>query len=190
MANPLEMLPRHLAENILNLRKARSISQSKLAELASIPRSTLTQFESGQGNPSLMNLAKISGALQVSIEELLTPRHHTVQLIKASEMPVVRRSQGAALLYKLLPDPIPGMEMDRMEINPGVRFGGVPHVSGTKEYLTCLQGEVSVHVAGKSFQVKQGDVLAFQGDQAHSYFNSGTKKSVCISIVVLAPNGM
>ena len=190
MANSLDLLARHLSENIMNLRKARSLTQSELAKISAVPRSTITHLESGQGNPSLMNLARISGALQVSIEELLIAPRSDVRLISASELPVVRRSQGAALIYKLLPDPIPGMEMDRMEMGPGTRFGGIPHVSGTKEYLTCIEGEVSVYVGGTSYRVGAGDVLAFQGNQAHSYQNSGSKKAICISIVVLAPIGL
>ena len=190
MANALDQLARHLADNIAALRKARSITQSQLAKIAAVPRSTITHLESGEGNPSLMNLAKISGALQVSIEELLAVPRTEVRLIRAAEMPVQRRSQGAALIYKLLPDPIPGMEMDRMEINAGARFGGIPHVAGTKEYLTCLEGEVSVSVGGNSYRVGAGDVLAFQGNQAHSYHNTGTRRAICISIVVLAPVGV
>jgi hypothetical protein len=62
------------------------------------------------------------------------------------------------------------------------RLGGIPHVQGTKEYLTCI--------AGERFRVEQGDVLAFPGDQQHSYQNSGTRTAVCLSVVVLAPVGI
>ena len=186
MANSLEKLSKYLAENIQTLRKARSVTQNELAEIAGVPRSTITHLESGEGNPSLINLAKVSAALQVSIEELLAAPRAEVQLIHGSELPIMKRAQGTTLIYKLLPDPIPGMEMDRMELSPGSRFGGIPHVAGTREYLTCIEGEVRVYVAGSSYQVGPGDVLAFQGHQPHSYHNPGSKKAICISIVVLA----
>ena len=47
-----------------------------------------------------------------------------------------------------------------------------------------LQGEVTVHVAGERFLVKRGAVLAFPGDQAHSYRNSGSGAAIAVSVVV------
>ena len=93
------------------------------------------------------------------------------------------------MVFKLLPDPIPGMEIDRMEIESGSRMGGIPHVAGTKEYLTVVQGEITLQVAGGSYRVAAGDVLAFPGDQAHSYKNTGEKRAIGFSVVTLAPVG-
>jgi hypothetical protein len=42
-------------------------------------------------------------------------------------------------------------------------------------------------VAGESFKVAEGDVLAFPGDQAHAYLNPTGKKAVGFSVVALAP---
>src|SRR5262245_25419474 len=131
MANELKEIARNLALSMATLRRKRNLTQSALAGLAQVPRSTVTHLESGAGNPSLTNLARIAGALQVSIEELLARPRASCKLVKAGEMTGVRRSQGAAMVYKLLPDAIPGMEMDRMEIEPGGRMGGIPHVGGT-----------------------------------------------------------
>jgi XRE family transcriptional regulator, regulator of sulfur utilization len=52
------------------------------------------------------------------------------------------RVRGDVSIRKLLPDPIPGMEIDRMELPPGARLVGIPHLQGTTEYLTCERGEV------------------------------------------------
>ena len=190
MANPLDTLSRNLAKNLVSLREKRGLSQNGLAKLSGVPRSTLNHLESGQGNPSLVILAKVSGALQISLEELLATPRATVKLIKAKDIPSRRQgTQGTTAIYRLLPDPIPGMEMDRMEYGPGDRKGGIPHVVGTKEYFTCIQGEMTVHVGGQKFRVEPGDVLAFPGDQPHSYQNTGTIRSLCLSVVVLAPIG-
>lgn len=186
----METVCRNLAQNLFQLRNKRGMTQSALAKLAGVPRSTVTHIESGEGNPTLMNLARISSALQVSIEELLAAPRAQVKLIKRNDLECVKRSQGQALLFKLLPDPIPGMIMDRMEMEVSCRMGGVPHLAGTKEYLTCIQGEVTVYVAGERYRVQEGDVLAFPGDQAHSYHNTGNKRAICLSVVTLAPVGI
>ena len=181
------MISSYLAQNVLALRRSRKLTQASLARIAGVPRSTVTYIESGDGNPSLKNLCKISAALQVSIEVLLARPRSEVALIRAEEIRVEKRGGGKARLFKLLPDPIPSMEIDRMEIQPGGRLPGIPHLEHTKEYLTCVEGEVTVHVAGEGYRVGPGDVLAFPGNQPHGYQNAGDRPVVCISVVVLAP---
>lgn len=190
MDQTLEKLPIYLAQNVLSLRQKRGYSQGQLAKIAGLPRSTVTYIESGVGNPSLQNLAKIAGALQITIEELLHRPRAGCQLIKASDVKVIKKGGGLAEVFKLLPDPIPGTEVDRMEIAAGGRISGVPHVTHTKEYLIGVQGEVQVNIATQKFIVKSGDVLAFPGDQPHSYQNIGNSRAICMSVVMMAPVGV
>ncbi len=193
MANalsPLNPLSRHLAANLIELRRRRGITQATLSKLARVPRSTVTYLESGEGNPSLRNIANVAAALQVTIEELLAPPRASCQLIKANELPRRERVKGKVMVYQLLPDPIPGMVIERMEFGAQTELRGVPHVSGTKEYLTCLRGSVSVTVVNETFVVGVGDVLAFPGDRPHLYRNVGSKSAMCISVVAVAPASM
>ena len=88
-------------------------------------------------------------------------------------------------MRKLLPDPIPGMEIDRIEVAPGGRMTGVPHTPGTREYLTCEAGEIVLVVGGERFRLEPGDVAVFRGDQRHSYQNPGRRPAVGYSVVVL-----
>ncbi|MBL7714220.1 MAG: helix-turn-helix transcriptional regulator [Bdellovibrionales bacterium] len=182
----LESISENLASNLSALRMKRGMSQLALAKLAKVPRSTVAHLESGSGNPSLLNLTKISSALQIGLEELLVRPRPQCQLLKAKEIRSVKRSQGMATVFKLLPDLLPGMEIDRIEIEKGGRLGGIPHTAGTKEYLTCIEGAIRVSVLGENFQLEKGDVLAFPGDQPHAYFNTGTSRAVGFSVVALA----
>ena len=106
-----------------------------------------------------------------------------------ADLPRTERVKGKVVVYQLLPDPIPGMVVERMELEVAATLRDVPHVSGTKEYLTSLRGSVSVTVANQTFVLEEGDVLAFPGDQAHLYRNVGNKKATCISVVTIAPVG-
>lgn len=186
----LDQLAKNLAERIQDLRKRRGLTQAGLALLATVPRSTIANLESGTGNPSLINLAKISSALNTSIEILLTSPKATCKLIPADQIKSITRSQGEVTIVKLLPDPIPGMEIDKIELNPGAKMRGIPHAAGTKEYLHCVQGEFNIMVAGENYHVHKGDVLAFPGESLHSYENVGKGKSIGLSVVVIAPIGM
>jgi transcriptional regulator with XRE-family HTH domain len=174
-----------LAKNILDLRKKRNWSQKDLAEYAKVPRSTITYLESGEGNPSLQNLTRVAEALHVGVDELLSRPRNSTQLYGPRDFLIHKRGGGRASLTKLLPDRIQGIEMDRMDLaKGGTVFGGQPHLRGTKEYLYVLAGEITVSVAGESHVVGAGHLVAFEGDQPHSYRSTGAKDAEAISVVI------
>lgn len=179
----------HLAANLQALRRAKNLSQQALSRSADMPRSTITHIESGQGNPSLNNLCRLASALGVSIEELLARPRDQVTLLPAEEVPVLQRAGGKALLHKLMPDRVRGIEIDRLELAPGASMGGHPHIEGSKEYLMVLAGEMRVSVAGAEYRAKRGDVLAFPGDQRHGYRNTGRGAATALSVVLPLPYG-
>jgi len=177
-----------LAENLHSIRRQRGLTQARLARLCAIPRSTVAQLESGSGNPTLHVISRLSAALRISIEEILATPHPRCQLFRKGTLPSSLRGRGgSAVVRKLLPDPIPGMEIDRLELRPGARITGIPHRPGTREYLTCERGRLTLRASGESYVLEPGDVLAFQGDQAHSYGNEGKVVAVGFSVVTLSP---
>ncbi|MGE0706763.1 MAG: helix-turn-helix domain-containing protein [Planctomycetota bacterium] len=187
MDEELARLSEHLANNLRFVRQKRGITQGQLAKLCEVPRSTIANLETGASNPTLSVLTRLARALHLSLEEMLSPPKVRCQLFPASSIPVQRRARGRALVHKLLPHPIPGMEIDRFELEPAARLVGVPHRAGTQEYLSCERGEIHLTVEGERFELRQGDVAAFPGDQAHSYHNPGRSPAIAFSVVTLAP---
>lgn len=62
----------NLAKNITRLRKAKELSQEKLARIADVANNTLIKMESGENqNPTLETLKKVAKALEVSVDELI-----------------------------------------------------------------------------------------------------------------------
>lgn len=155
-----------------------------MAKLAGVPRATWAHVESGGGNPTLGVLDRVATALQVTLEELVAPRGREVRKVPRAELREKRR--GLAVLRVLLPDPIPGMELERFELPPRARFPGVPHTAGTREYLTCERGALELVVGGATFRLDPGDVVVFRGDQRHAYANVGPGTAVAYSVVVFA----
>jgi transcriptional regulator with XRE-family HTH domain len=173
-----------VGRNVKQLREARGLTQAQIAKAADLPRATWTNLESGAANPTLAVLHRVASALQVTLEELLSTPRAACEFFPLGSLP--KRTQGQALVRRLLPHVIPGMEMDRIELPGGGRMVGVPHTPGTREYLTCESGEIVLVAAGEKWHLEAGDVIAFRGDQRHSYSNPGTKTAVGYSVVVLA----
>jgi XRE family transcriptional regulator, regulator of sulfur utilization len=173
-----------IARNVKQLREARGLTQEQMAKIADLPRATWTNIESGDANPTVAVLHRAAGALQVTIEEILSTPRAACELFPLGALPT--RTQGQARVRKLLPHAIPGMEMDRIELPPRGRMTGIPHTPGTREYLTCESGEIVLAAAGEQHHLRAGDVIAFRGDQRHSYANPGARKAIGYSVVVLA----
>lgn len=179
-----DTLVEYFSSNLRDARVRGGLTQDALARLSGVPRSTISNVESGEGNPTLHVISALADALRLSIDELLSPPWKGSEVFRADDIPVQRR--GAAVIQKLLPHGIPGMEIDRMTLGRGARLTGTPHRAGTHEYLYCECGKLILHVAGESLTLEPGDLVAFPGDQRHSYRNPGTTTAVGFSVVALA----
>jgi len=174
-----------LGGNIRQLREARGLTQEQMAQVSGVPRATWANLESGAANPTLNVLYRVAKALQVPLEELIAVPLAACRLYEAGSLPKRVRGTGVEV-QKLLPDPLPGMEIDRMELPAGSRMTGIPHTPGTREYLVCEAGEITLTAAGERWVLHAGDVVAFRGDQKHSYANAGERTAIGYSVVAIA----
>ncbi len=181
----MDRLQKNLAENIRRLREAHGVSQQRMSELSGIPRPTWASLESGAANPTLAVLSKAAVALQVSIEELVGAPRTEVQHFLAAD--IRERKRQGVTVRPLVPEPITGLEITRMQLDPGGRMVGIPHTSGTREYLSCERGQIELIVSGEHWVLDVGDMIVFRGDQRHSYHNPDSQnESVAISVVCFA----
>jgi transcriptional regulator with XRE-family HTH domain len=176
----------HLGRNLSTLRRTRGLTQAALAKAADLPRSTIANLESGEGNPSLVVLVKVSEALGVPVDELLASGRAQVRLWRAGEVTDQRMGHGLKV-RPLVPEPAPDETMTIMSFEPAGALKGTPHLPGTREYFTCLDGRVLIGVAGERFELEPGDVLAFPGNLPHAYQNPDRKAAARgVSLVILA----
>ncbi|HSV17489.1 MAG TPA: XRE family transcriptional regulator [Casimicrobiaceae bacterium] len=180
----------HLARNLGSLRHARALTQDALARSAGVPRSTIANLESGEGNPSLAVLVKVAGALGVPIDELLGAPRAKVRQWSAADIAAQTKGRGVTL-RPLVPEPVPEEMLTIMDFEPRASMRGTPHLPGTREFFTCLAGRVTIFVAGDRHDLVSGDVLAFPGNVAHSYQNADDgAPAQGVSVVILAKAGV
>jgi len=174
----------HLGANVRALREARGLTQQQIAKAAGVPRPTWANLESGAANPTLSVLVRVAAGLGVTLEELVGAPRASVKHYRAADLPL--RKRGKVTVRRLLPDALAGLELERMELAAGASLAGVPHLPGTREYLTCESGQLELAAAGSRFVLEPGDVVVFRGDQAHGYRNPTRGRAVAYSVVALA----
>jgi len=129
---------------------------------------------------------RIASALQVLIEELIAPPKATGRLYSAGDLPMRMRDQVE--IRKLLPRPIPGLDLERIHLPSGATMVSAPHTRGTREHLTCETGTLRLSTSKEQWLLQPGDVLVFRGDQRHTYHNPEGEPVVAYSVVMLAPS--
>src|SRR5881275_3700658 len=103
-----------------------------ISKAAGVPRSTIANLESGDGNPSLAVLVKVANSLTVPIDELLASPRAKVRKWAATD--IAAQSQGRGVTMRpLVPEPVPEEMLIVMEFAPRGAMRGTPHLPGTRE---------------------------------------------------------
>lgn len=155
------------------LRRERSragLSLSEVAQRAGIAKSTLSQLESGAGNPSLETLWALCVALDTPFARLLEPRQPQVHVIRAGEGAVVSSAQADyhAVLLSACP---PGARRDiyRVTAEPGHQRTSDPHMPGVVEHVVLGAGRALVGPAGEAVELSPGDAITYPADLPHVF---------------------
>ncbi|MBA8823479.1 transcriptional regulator with XRE-family HTH domain [Saccharopolyspora lacisalsi] len=153
------------------------ISLSELAKRAGVAKSTLSQLESGSGNPSVETLWALAVALGIPFTRLVESPTPHVRVIRSGQAAFVRseRSPFAAALLSSCPA---GARRDlyTMALDPGTPRHAAAHISGTVEHVLVTAGRMRAGPEEDPVEVEPGDYVSFSGDVAHCYeaLESGT----------------
>ncbi len=180
----------HLARNLVSLRGARGLSQVDLGRKAEVPRSTIANLESGDGNPSLAVLVKVARALDAPIDELLAAPREKVRKYAPGEMPELRRAGRGVSMRPVVVGPSPHEVMAIVTFERGGVMPGLPHLPGTREFFTLMEGHLAIIVAGEKHELLPGELLAFPGNVSHGYQNLHKGVSRGVSVVLLSSAGV
>ncbi len=163
---PLEVI----AASLRRERRRTGLSLTEVARRAGIAKSTLSQLESGTGNPSLETLWAICVALDVPFSRLLDPPRPHTQVIRAQEGPTVAAAQADYQATLLAACP-PGARCDvyRIAAEPGQARASQPHGPGVLEHVVIGAGRALVGAAGEAAELGPGDYIRYPGDVPHVF---------------------
>ncbi len=156
-----------------SLRRERArvgLSLTEVARRAGIAKSTLSQLESGTGNPSVETLWALGVALGVPFSRLVEPPRRVIQVIRAGEGPVVHAERADYQATMLASCP-PGARRDiyRIRAQPGPPRASQPHMPGTMEHLVLSTGRVLAGPTGEAVELWPGDYVTYPGDVPHIF---------------------
>ena len=163
---PLEVI----ASSLRRERHRAGLSLTEVARRAGIAKSTLSQLESGTGNPSIETLWAICVALDAPFSRLLDPPRPPIQVIRADEGPTVAAAEADYQATLLAACP-PGARRDiyRIRAEPGHARASEPHMPGVVEHVVIGAGRALVGVAGEPAELGPGDYIRYPGDEPHVF---------------------
>ncbi len=151
-------------------RERAGLTLTELARRAGLAKSTLSQLESGSGNPSVETLWALGLALDVPFSRLVEPVRPRTRLIRAGQGPATR-AQGADYATTLLASCPPGARRDlyRITAEPGSPHVSRAHQPGTVEHVVLGSGRALVGPADSPTELRPGDYFAYPGDAPHTF---------------------
>lgn len=163
-------LRERIAHSLRRERESAGISVSELARRAGISKATISQLESGSGNPSVETLWAIGDALSIPFATLVDDRPAASRLIRVGDHAGVP-SAAAPYLATLLSASAPGARRDiyLIQAEPGEPRRSLPHHVGTTEHVVLLSGEALVGPTGAPELLHPGDYLSYPGDAPHVF---------------------
>lgn len=166
----MDDLRTRIARTLRREREAAGISVSELARRAGISKATVSQLESGAGNPSVETLWALGVALGVPFAVLVDQQSNAPTLIRADEHAGVPSSASAYSATLLSASP-PGARRDvyLIQAEPGDPRRSDPHHSGTTEHVILVSGQAHIGPVGEAVLLNPGDYLSYAGDAPHVF---------------------
>ena len=158
---------------VRRLRTAHGLTLGEVSGRSGVSRAMLSRLETGDVMPSLETLAALTGALGVSLSQLLQGfggETSSAQLVRRNEgLEVVRRGTKRGHTYHLLAadrgprkvfEPFLVTLNDKSEVFPGFEHPGI-------EFIYVLEGSLTYRYGDENYALKPGDALTFAGHVPH-----------------------
>ncbi|WP_090931513.1 helix-turn-helix domain-containing protein [Nonomuraea jiangxiensis] len=152
--------PRVVGDRLRQLRQARGVSLTELANRAGIDRVTLSDVETGATNPTLKMLWAITAQLGVPIGAILdAPPEPQIMRGTAMEAELLEAFEDAYVTYELY----------RVRVPPGLTQTSPAHHEGVTEHVTVFTGTLSAGPIREPLTAGPGDHISWRSDVPHGY---------------------
>ncbi|WP_332699478.1 helix-turn-helix domain-containing protein [Bosea sp. (in: a-proteobacteria)] len=187
MESGAQIVSGQLGKTIQRLRKAYNLSLSELAEQSGVAKSIISQIERNETNPTLATIWRLSQALDVSIERVLSSNEEEafIEKIARPDTPILVSEDGKLRLAIIgWIKTVEWLQWYEVSAEPGGELDSEGHQRGSIESLSVSAGEFEVEVGGITQRAKAGETLRYRCDRQHVVRcvsgQPGTALMVCI----------
>ncbi|MFI9601988.1 helix-turn-helix domain-containing protein [Streptomyces sp. NPDC004069] len=157
-----------LAANLRQARTRRGLSISELSRRSKIGKATLSQLESGAGNPTIETVFSLSRVLEVPLSDLLdAPPAGGLTVVRAKDAEVLSGEGVNLRPLQRIESGDAVLEVFDQQVRAGKRQESLGHV-GT-EHTIVQAGRLGVRVEGREVELGPGDYVGFDAGVPHSY---------------------
>jgi transcriptional regulator with XRE-family HTH domain len=175
-----------VGQQLRALRKARKLSIRSLADRSGLSVNTLSLIENGKTSPSVSTLHQLAQSLNVPITAFFEGESHKQKVFyqRAGERQQIVFSYGH---MENLSAGMPhlGSEPFLTRLEPKASSGETPIVYGGREFIYCLEGQITYTVEGRTYPLSPGDSLIFDAYTPHTWQNTAPTSSC--ALLVLCP---
>lgn len=178
-----------IGDIIKEIRKENQMTLKILSEKSGVSKAMLSQIESAKVNPTISTVWKIATGLDVEITELtrvVSVKTRNFTLTKSNEIIVadpIEGEEGIQIKDLTSMDMVEDIEFFLITFEKGRKLFSEPHFTGTEEFITLLDGKLTVTAGKNVIQMNKGDFLSYHSDIEHSIENIGENSAVVHMVV-------
>ncbi len=185
-----------ISNKIKEIRKANNITVQQLANEAKVSKGLISQIENNRTVPSLPVLMNIVHSLKLDLTEFfkdISPANNQqkVFVIRANEYQAFEKEAAKGFLYKrIMTRNMHGGPADYilLSLKKGAKRSQVVHTDAF-EYKYIIKGKVEYQIEDKTYILKEGDSLFFDGRLGHKPSNIGDEEAIMLVIYYFITNG-
>jgi transcriptional regulator with XRE-family HTH domain len=168
-------LSRSLAATVQQARTALELSVNALAERSGVSRAMIGKVERGEAQPTAVLLGKLSGALGMTLSELVARAENTGELLRrADDQPVWTDPVTGYRRRAVSPVTDSPLELVEVELPAGASVSYPAHAYLFKyQQLWILDGQLRFHEGPQIHELHSGDCLQLGPPSATTFHNPG-----------------
>ena len=159
-----------LGKNIAVIRKNKNITLEELSTRSGVSKAMLSQIEQEKVNPTVAVVWKVAYGLDVPFQDLVVSSDTGTLFnpLNKNDAVILEKDDGKCIFRILSPMYLAEkFEIYLLRIKKDGLLDSDAHLKGTEEFITVLDGKVSVEVSSKKAILEAGDSIHYRADLKH-----------------------
>ncbi|WP_455818176.1 helix-turn-helix domain-containing protein [Pseudomonas cerasi] len=187
MSSKEDKLNARIGQKVRHEREKRGWSLTVLAENSGVSRAMIHKIERGESSPTATLLARLSGAFDMSMSQLLAQTEvRAGTLVRYENQAVWQDPETGYIRRHVSPGQIP-VDLVSVELpaNTAVPVPAISYLS-RRQLIWVLAGKLTFEEGASTFEMLAGDCLEL-GDPTDCVFRNNTDEVCRYAVIVLKP---